>query len=107
MAELSIVAAMIIDEEVVNVGALSTDNNYSQWVEDAMKEYDDVLIVSHAGIGWKVTPDGLRPDKPFDSWVWNDKDGWYESPVPYPSGNENYHWDEEAQNWATNDLSSD
>jgi hypothetical protein len=99
MAELSIVAAMINDGEVVSVGALSTDNDYSEWLESAKKEYDEVLLVTHAGIGWKVTPDGLRPDKPFDSWVWNDKDGWYESPVPYPSDGSFYRWDEDVLNW--------
>jgi hypothetical protein len=99
MAELSVVAAMITNGEVVNVGALSTDNDYSQWVEDAKKEYDDVLIVKHAGIGWKVTPEGVRPDKPYESWIWNDDRGFYEAPIPYPIDNNRYEWDEKTQNW--------
>jgi hypothetical protein len=101
MPALLDVAAMINDGVVVNVGALSTENDYTEWLNQAESEYDEVRIVRYAGIGWKVTEDGLRPDKPYESWVWNDEDGWYEAPVPYPSDGGSYVWDEAAQQWAT------
>jgi hypothetical protein len=100
MPALPVVAAMINNGEVVNVGALSTENDYSEWLESAKKEYDDVLLVTHAGIGWKVTDDGLRPENPYPSWVWNENNGWYEAPIPYPSGGGLYEWNETTQDWA-------
>jgi hypothetical protein len=93
------VAAFIIDGEVVNVGVLSTDHDYEACHALLAGQFDEILIVQHAAIGWKVTPDGLRPDKPFPSWVWNDVDGWYEAPIPWPSDGGQYEWDESAQSW--------
>ena len=100
MPALPIVAAMINDGIVVNVGALSTENDYTEWLELARQEYDDVLLVEKAGVGWEVTPNGLRPAVPDDtSWVWDAENGWWDRPVPYPSDGGVYEWDESAGGW--------
>jgi hypothetical protein len=41
-----------------------------------------------------ITP---RPPQPYPSWTWNGET--WESPVPYPEGEEFYAWDEENQEW--------
>jgi hypothetical protein len=100
MSELALVAAMIRDGRVANVGALSTDNDYQEWLDAAKSEYDDVLLVQKAGVGWNVTADGLRPDLPDDtSWVWDDELGSWERPVAPPANGGPYVWDEDAQGW--------
>lgn len=100
MPPLPHVVAFIDDGVVTNVAALSTENDYSEWLDTVRKEHDDVLLVAHAGIGWNVTPDGLRPDKPNNTtWVWDDVNGWWDRPVPYPSNGGDYVWDDDAQGW--------
>lgn len=100
MPELSQVAAFIDNNEVTGVAALSDENDYTDWLQMMKAEHDDVLLVKHAGIGWKVTPDGLRPDKPDDTtWLWDDLNGWWDRPVPRPVDGNYYFWDEETQNW--------
>jgi hypothetical protein len=78
MPALSEVAAFIIDGVVVNVGALSTDHDYTAAHAALADQFDEIRIVPRAGIGWKVTPDGLRPDKPHDDATWNDEHGWWD-----------------------------
>jgi hypothetical protein len=100
MPALSEVAAFIIDGVVMNVGALSTDNDYTAAHAALADQFDEIRIVPRAGIGWKVTPDGLRPDKPDDTtWAWDDTNGWWDRPVPYPNDGGDYVWDEGAQDW--------
>ena len=101
MPALPDVAAFIIDGVVVNVGALSTENDYTAAHAALADQFDEIRIVKHAGIGWVDTPDGLRAPKPDDTtWVWDDANGWWDRPVPYPSDGGNYSWDEDAQGWA-------
>jgi hypothetical protein len=97
MPALPTVLAMIDDGVVVNVAALSSENDYTQLKADLAAQHDSVLEVAEAGIGWTVEADGLRPPSPFPSWVWNG-DEW-EAPVPKPDGD--YYWDESTQSWAT------
>ena len=100
MPALPDVAAFIVDGVVVNVGALSTENDYAPMLAAIADQFDEIRIVPRAGIGWVDTPDGLRAPKPDDTtWAWDDANGWWDRPVPYPSDGGNYSWDEDAQDW--------
>jgi hypothetical protein len=43
--------------------------------------------------------DAFLPPKPYPSWILNSSSFLWEAPVPYPSDNELYDWDEENQKW--------
>ena len=92
-------AAFIIDGVVVNVGALSTENDYEQMLAILADQYDEIRIVSRAGVGWIDTPEGLRAPMPDETtWVWDEENGWWHRPIPRPEG-VNYVWDDEVQDW--------
>ena len=96
MPALPKVRAIIDDGVVVNVAALSSENDYTQLKADLATQHDSVLEVAEAGIGWEeYEPGKVRMPSPFPSWVWNG-DEW-EAPVPKPDGN--YYWDETAGEW--------
>ena len=97
MPALNEVAAYIIDGVVVNVGALSTENDYTAAHAALADKFDEIRIVPAAGIGWTVEKDGLRPPAPYPSWVW-DGEGW-QAPVEYPSDGNTYTWDEDTVSW--------
>ena len=97
MPALNEVAAFIIDGVVVNVGALSTENDYEAAHALLADQFDEIRIVPRAGIGWIDTPDGLRPEQPYPSWVWGGE--WWEAPVEYPSDGGSYVWDEDTVSW--------
>lgn len=89
------VAAIIDAGVVVNVAALSTQNDYTGWVTAMEAAHDEVRLVEVAGIGWTVESDGLRPPSPYPSWTW-DGTAWV-APVPKPEGN--HVWDENTGSW--------
>ena len=96
MPALPDVAAVIDGGVVVNVAALSTENDYTGWLDAMRAEHDSVLIVPAAGIGWEeYEPGALRPPSPYPSWTWDG--GEWVAPVPKPDGD--YWWDEGAQEW--------
>jgi hypothetical protein len=98
MPTLPNVLAIIDGGVVVNVAALSSENDYTQVKAHLASRHDSVLEVPAAGIGWEeYEPGKVRPPSPFPSWVWNG-DEW-EAPVPKPDGD--YYWDESTQSWAT------
>lgn len=41
--------------------------------------------------------------KPFPSWTLSEDSCTWEAPVDYPSGDNDYNWDEETQSWALGD----
>ena len=56
---------------------------------------------NYAGIGYTYdeTRDAFIPPKPYPSWLLNENTCLWEPPVPYPTGNGFYTWDEANQTW--------
>lgn len=63
--------------------------------------YNGNLRKNYAGIGftYDAALDAFIPPKPFPSWLLNTEIAQWESPVPYPSDNKVYMWDEATQSW--------
>lgn len=40
-----------------------------------------------------------RPAQPFESWVWNEAEQFWEAPVAHPDDDELYIWDEDTTSW--------
>lgn len=66
---------------------------FSFWAENAGTRFEDSTEVT-----------GPRPEKPFDSWVWEGTH-WH-APVPYPNDDKWYNWDEDGQQWVVVDNSN-
>lgn len=56
---------------------------------------------NYAGIGYKYDEqrDAFIPPKPFASWVLNEEKCVWDAPVPKPTDNNEYQWDEANQKW--------
>lgn len=56
---------------------------------------------NYAGIGYFYDSqlDAFIPPKSYPSWVLNENTGQWESPIPYPSDNKSYIWNEETVSW--------
>jgi hypothetical protein len=56
---------------------------------------------NYAGIGFKYdqTRDAFIPPKPFDSWTLNETTCLWEAPIPYPTDDQKYDWNEKKQTW--------
>jgi hypothetical protein len=56
---------------------------------------------NYAGIGYKYDEerDAFIPPKPFNKWVLNEDTCIWESPVPYPSDDKRYVWNDNKGVW--------
>jgi hypothetical protein len=89
MPALDKVLAMVDGGVVVNVAALSTDNDYTQLKAHLATRHEKVLEVAVAGIGWEeYKPNKLRPPAPSPDCVWKETKGEWDCPEPAPEVNE-------------------
>jgi hypothetical protein len=56
---------------------------------------------NYAGIGYRYDSerDAFIPPTPFSSWRLNEDTCLWEAPIPYPSDNKEYIWNEAEQEW--------
>ena len=59
------------------------------------------LRKNYAGIGYTYdrNRDAFIPPKPFESWTLNEETCLWKAPVPYPSDEKDYDWNEETLSW--------
>lgn len=94
--ENNVVLQVIVAEQpFIDSGALGDSR---RWIQTS---YNSRIRKNYAGIGFTYDPvrDAFIPPKPFNSWVLNEEKCQWESPVPYPSGDDTYVWDEATTNW--------
>ena len=63
--------------------------------------YNGNMRKNFAGSGYTYDSqrDAFVPPKPFDSWTLDEETCLWQSPVPYPSDDNLYLWNEETQSW--------
>jgi hypothetical protein len=85
MPALPQVLAIIDDGVVVNVAALSTENDYTALKADLASKHDSVLEVAEASIGWEeYKPGKLRPPAPSPDCTWKEKAQEWDCPEVEP-----------------------
>ena len=56
---------------------------------------------NHAGIGYTYDEnrDAFIPQKPYNSWILNESTCLWDAPIPMPTDEQRYSWNEETQSW--------
>ena len=64
------------------------------------RTYENIEGKNYAGVGFTYHPDkeNFSGPKPYTSWTLDDQCIW-QPPLPYPSGDKMYTWNEETQSW--------
>ena len=85
------------------------DNLGGTWVQTSYNTIAGVhtqlggtpLRKNYAGIGmyYDAVRDAFIAPQPFPSWVLNEETCNWEAPVPRPTDDKNYRWDEETLSW--------
>ena len=59
------------------------------------------LRKNYAGVGYTYDAqrDAFIPPKPYNSWILNEQTCLWESPIPYPTDDEQYIWNEQTIGW--------
>ena len=100
--EVNVVNNDVLDpaaEETSGIAFLTDwSGGYTNWKQTS---YNSTFRKHFAGIGftYDATRDAFVPPKPFPSWTSNETTCTWEAPVPYPTDNKPYTWDEDNQVW--------
>jgi len=101
--ENGIVTQVIVAEyDFISTGALGDP---AAWIQTSYNTHANQhpegrpLHKNYAGIGYTWDGTGFAAPQPYSSWTLNQDSYVWESPVPYPTDDKKYSWDEEAQSW--------
>lgn len=72
------------------------DTSPGEWIETGQN-----IRKNYAGIGFSYdkTRDAFIEPKYHDSWTLDESTCRWEAPVPYPSDDKHYNWDEKTKSW--------
>lgn len=86
------------ESEELGIEFLRKIHNHSNWKQTS---YNSKFRKNYAGIGFTYDQklDAFIPPQPYPSWILNKTLGGWEPPVPYPTDNKFYMWDEESKSW--------
>jgi hypothetical protein len=79
-------------------------HGYPFWKQTS---YNATIRKNFAGIGYKydLTRDAFIPPQPFTSWTLDEQSCQWSPPIPYPTDDKQYFWDEPLKEWKTLDIS--
>jgi hypothetical protein len=97
-----------IEQEAIGIDFLTKLTGYPVWKQTSYNTHGGVhdnggtpLRKNHAGIGYTYDEDkdAFIPPKPFKSWILNEQNCIWESPIPYPQDGNKYSWNEQTLSW--------
>ena len=84
------------------------DTSPGEWIQTSYNTHGNQhknggtpLRGNYAGIGYTYnrTNDVFYAPKPFASWILNESTWLWEAPIPYPTDDKLYQWDEATISW--------
>jgi hypothetical protein len=97
-----------VEQEVNGIDFLTKLTGYPVWKQTSYNTHGGVhnnngtpLRKNHAGIGYTYDEDrnAFIAPKPYNSWILNETNCLWESPIPYPQNNNKYNWNEQNKSW--------
>jgi hypothetical protein len=90
-------------DETELIEGLDTETWYGNFRGQVCKRtsYNGNIRKNYAGIGYTYDEerDAFIESKPFPSWVLNEDTCLWETPIPYPTDDKVYEWDETTLSW--------
>jgi len=74
------------------------DNEAGEWIE-TFKDRSQRKNYASVGYTYDKDKDAFIPPKPYPSFILNEDTCIWEAPIPYPSDNLFYKWNEETTSW--------
>ena len=86
---------IVAEQDFINSGAVG--DSFS-WVQTS---YNGNFRGKYASIGdtWDKVNEVFISPQPYPSWILNEDTCIYEAPVPYPTDDLMYTWDEDTTSW--------
>lgn len=98
----------LLNEENNVINVIMLDDESSQETIDLIVETNNAVNIkpidedkwwTHSYMGGHYEGEVLWSTKPFNSWAKNYEERDWAAPIPYPSDEKEYYWDEETISW--------
>jgi hypothetical protein len=91
----TVIDIVVAEQDFINSGLVGDS---FLWVQTS---YNNNFRKNYAGIGftYDTARDAFIAPQPYPSWTLNEDTCQYDSPVPYPTDDKKYEWDEATTNW--------
>ena len=108
MAHYAKVEDGVVTQVIVADNQEWCENNLGgTWVQTSYNTHGGVnsrvggepLRKNYAGIGYTFDGIGFAAPQPYPSWILDSETYFWNAPVPYPSDEKNYTWNEETLAW--------
>ena len=75
--------------------------HYKPNSQEPREDQSGALRYNYAGIGYiyDKEADAFYEPQPYSSWTLNTSTYMWEAPIPYPTDNKKYNWNEETTSW--------
>lgn len=102
-----VLRVIVVNNEELMVDGEESEAKGAQFCRDLLggvwkqTSYNGNFRKNYAGTGYTYDSgrDAFIPPKPFNSWILNEETCLWEAPVPRPSGDTMYVWDEDTTSW--------
>ncbi len=86
---------IVAEQDFINSGAVGDS---FLWIQTS---YNGNFRGKYASIGdtWDKVNEVFIPPQPYPSWTLNEDTCLWDSPVPYPTDDLRYNWDEDTTSW--------
>lgn len=96
-----------VTEVIVGKDETDTSQDWEQFYGQIRNQvckrtsYNGNIRKNYAGIGYSYDyqRDAFIPPQPYPSWLLNEENCLWYSPVPMPLDSKKYSWDEQQKNW--------
>jgi len=97
-----------VEQEAIGIDFLTKLTGWAIWKQTSYNTHGGVhnkggipLRKNHAGIGYTYDEDrdAFIPKKPYNSWILNEDTCLWEAPIPMPTDDEKYSWNESTLTW--------
>ena len=87
-----------IEQEANGIAFCQSHFGTTNWIQTS---YNGNIRKNYASIGhtYDEQRDAFIPPKPYASWLLNEDTCQWVSPVPHPTDNKRYYWDEDTTSW--------
>ena len=96
----TVMRVVVIDDKYESTGEewCATFFRGGNWKQTS---YNGNIRKNYAGIGFTYDSvrDAFIPPQPYNSWTLNEDTCLWDSPVPYPTDDLMYSWDEDTTSW--------
>jgi hypothetical protein len=102
--ENNIVTEVIVGiDETETIEGLDTETWYGNFRGQVCKRtsYNGNIRKNYAGLGYTYDEerDAFIAPKPFESWILDEEKCVWKAPIPYPTDEKVYDWDESTTSW--------